>query len=261
MNTSAIDTPTILAHQGRRATSSILSGCAVMFLILQVGGTWLAGLFDLTWAALIVTAIMLTVTAVCERLVFTLTLPQALQALGFRRPPARALLAAGSITCVMLLFFPMFSFIADTPVRLRNDWLWILMGAIALNGIAEETLFRGFVFGGLRRVGHSFGRAGTTALVIFAAVHLLLFVQNPFIIAVLATLVALAAAFPMAYLFERSGNSLWPPVVLHVAAHTIRLVDIAEPYYLPAVTIWLVLQIGVLFLVFAFRGSLLKPPR
>ncbi len=126
---------------------------------------------------------------------------------------------------------------------------------------AEETLFRGFVFGGLREAGLSFGRAGTISMVIFATVHVLLFVQNPFIIALLGTLVAMAAAFPMAYLFERGSNTLWAPVMLHVAAHAIRLVDIPERYYLPAVSIWLVLQVGGLFLVFAFRGSLLKPTR
>lgn len=261
MHTFAIDTPPSgsLAHLDRRAIGSILIGCAGMFLILQIGTTWLAGKLDMTWAALIVTAIMLGVAVVCERLVFKHTLPQALRVLGFGRLNVRALLAVVVIACIMLMFFPVFSLITDTQVRLKSDWLWILIGAIALNGIAEETLFRGFVFGGLRKAGLSFGHAGVISLMIFAAVHGLLYVQNPFIIAFLATLVAVAAAFPMAYLFERGRNTLWAPVILHVTAHAIRLVDIPEGYYLRAVGIWLVLQIGVLFLVFAFRGSLLKP--
>ena len=263
MNTSGINMPTTgtLSHMGWRATGLILIGCAVMFLILQVGTIWLAGMLDQTWAAFIVTAIMLPVAVVWERLVFNLTLPQALHALGFGRLNARPLLAAGAIACIMLMFFPVFSFTVDAPVSLKRDWLWMLMGIIALNGFAEETLFRGFVFGGLREAGLSFGRAGTISMVIFATVHVLLFVQNPFIIALLGTLVAMAAAFPMAYLFERGSNTLWAPVMLHVAAHAIRLVDIPERYYLPAVSIWLVLQVGGLFLVFAFRGSLLKPTR
>ena len=261
MHTAALDTPTpgTRSQLVRRATGLILLGCAVMFLILQVGTTWLAEMLDPTWAALIVTALMLSVAVVCERVVFTLRLPQALRALGFGRPHARTLLLAGSIAASMLLFFPVFALTTAAPLRLKPDWLWILVGAIALNGVAEETLFRGYVFGGFRKVGLSFGRAGAIAMVIFASVHVLLVVQNPLIIAVLATLVALAAAFPMAYLFERGGNTLWAPVLLHVAAHTIRLVDIPEPYYLPAVTSWLVLQIGLPFLVFAVRGSWLRP--
>jgi membrane protease YdiL (CAAX protease family) len=232
-----------------------------MFLILQVGATWLAGLFDLTWAALIVTALMLLTAAVFERLVFNLTLPQAFRVLGFGPPTARAMLAAALIACIMLLFFPVFSFITEVPIRLQPNWPWILVGAIALNGVAEETLFRGFVFGGLRRSGLSFGPAGTISMAIFAAVHLLLFVQSPFIIALLSTLLALAAAFPMAYLFERGGNIVWAPALLHVAAHTIRLVDIPEPYFLPAVASWSVMQLSIPFLVFAFRKRLLTLPR
>jgi len=261
MNTSAINPPAPLAHPGRRTTGLILSGCAVMFLILQGGATWLSGILDPTWAALNVTALMLLTAAVCERLVFNLTLPQAFRALGFGPPTARAMLAAALIACIMLLFFPIFSFIADVPIRLQADWPWILVGAIALNGVAEETLFRGFVFGGLRRAGLSFGRAGTIAMAIFAAVHLLLFVQSPFMIALLSTLLALAAAFPMAYLFERGGNSVWAPALLHVVAHTIRLVDIPEPYVLPAVASWSVMQLSMPFLAFAFLKRLLTPPR
>ena len=41
----------------RRAIPSILIGCATMFVILELGVTFLAALLDQTWAALIVTAI------------------------------------------------------------------------------------------------------------------------------------------------------------------------------------------------------------
>jgi len=134
------------------------------------------------------------------------------------------------------------------------------VGAVALNGIGEETLFRGYVFGGLRReAGMSFRQAGFISLIIFAAVHLLLFVGNPFFVGLLGTLIAVSAAFPMAYLFERGNNTIWAPVVLHVATHAIRLVDISESHSLPAVAVWLLLQIGVVFLVFLFLKNLLKP--
>jgi hypothetical protein len=39
----------------------------------------------------------------------------------------------------------------------------------------------------------------------------------------------------------------------------IRLVDISEPQYLTAVAIWLLLQIGMVFLVYLFLNNLLKP--
>jgi hypothetical protein len=96
-------------------------------------------------------------------------------------------------------------------------------------------------------------------MAIFAAVHLFLFVQNPFIIGLLGTLVAVVAAFPMAYLFERGRNTIWAPVIPHVAVHAIRLVDIPEASYMTVVIVWLVLQLAIPFLVFALRGNLLKP--
>ena len=96
-------------------------------------------------------------------------------------------------------------------------------------------------------------------MLIFAAVHLFLFIGNPFFVGFLGTLVAIAAAFPMAHLFERGNNTIWAPVLLHVGTHAIRLVDISEPHYLTAVGIWLAMQIGMVFLVYAFLGNLLKP--
>jgi hypothetical protein len=87
---------------------------------------------------------------------------------------------------------------------------------------------------------------------------LMLFSGNPFFVGLLATLVAIASALPMAYLFERGNNTIWAPALLHMGTHAIRLVDIAEPYYLTAVGIWLAMQIGMVFLVYAFLGNLLK---
>ncbi len=250
---------TTSAPPARTTIGLTLVGCALMFLVLQIGTTWLTGRIDMTWSALIATSTMLGLALLLEKLFFKRGLLPALRALGFRRPNAHALAVAGIIAPIMLAFFPLFTLVTGVQVSVRSDWWWILIGAIALNGIAEETLFRGYVFGGLRRSGLSFGRAGGISLVIFAAVHLFLFIQNPFLIALLGTLVAIAAAFPMAYLFERGNNALWAPVVLHVAAHAIRLVDVPAPYYLIAVTAWLVLQLVAPFLVLAFRRNLLKP--
>jgi membrane protease YdiL (CAAX protease family) len=101
---------------------------------------------------------------------------------------------AAIIGLSMLVFFPVFSLATGTQITLKADWLWILVGVVALNGIGEETLFRGYVVGGLRReAGLSFRQAGFISMAIFAAVHLLLFVGNPFFVGLLGTLIAVAA--------------------------------------------------------------------
>jgi membrane protease YdiL (CAAX protease family) len=254
---------TALTQQGetssRRAISSILIGCAMMFVILELGVTWLAALLDQTWAALIVTAVTVLVAVLFEKQAFKHGATQSLRAIGYGKPNPRAILVAAMIGLLMLGFFPIFSLVTGAQITLKANWLWILVGAIALNGIGEETLFRGYVFGGLRReAGLSFRQAGFISMIIFVAVDLLLFVGYPFFVGLLGTLIAVAAAFPMAYLFERGNKTIWAPVVLHVATHTIRLVNVSETQYFTAVGIWLLLQIGMVFLVYLFLNNLLK---
>ena len=247
-----------VAHSNRKDMGRILAGAALMYLVLQGGLTLLIPRLDLTWASLIVAAAMFALAFAIERVAFKRNPLMALAALGFGRPNPGALLAAGIIAAVMVAFFPLYSVATGTQFSLKSDWLWVLAGAIALNGLAEETLFRGFVFGHLRQAGHSFKRAGFVSLLIFGAVHLYLFTSNPPVVAILATLLAISAAFPFAFLYERARRTIWAGVILHVAAHAFRLVDIPETQTLTVASVWILLQFGAVFLVFAFRNNLLK---
>lgn len=240
-------------------TGLVLLGALLLFLILQVCLTWLAPRMDQTWSQLLVAAVMLTVALLLEKLFWGRQPLAALRVLGFGKATWRAVLVAVILSGLLLLFFPIFAWVTGAQITLKPDWWWIAIGALAANGIAEETLFRGFVFGHLRRegTGKTFRQAALFSLPIFVAVHLIVFVQNPFVLGVLATLIALVAAFPLAYLFEQAGFSLWPTVILHVVVHVIRFVEISEPFYMTAVLAWMILQAGATFLIYAFRGNLL----
>ena len=207
-----------------QVTWLVLLGAVVMFLILQFGLTFLVSSMDQTWSAFLSTMTMLLFVLAFERFVFARRSVEALSALGWVGAKPSAILVAVILIVPMLAFFPIVSLSWGVPMELRSDWFWILAGVIVLNGVGEETLFRGFIFGQLRRGGLSFVRAALIALLIFTAVHLLLFAQNPFAIALAGTVIALVASFPLAYLFERAGFSIWPTVILHVATHAIRLV-------------------------------------
>lgn len=239
-------------------TGMVLLGALLLYLILQLGLNWLTPWLDQTWSQLLVATSMLIVALLLEKIFWGRQPLAALRMLGFGRASGRAVLVAVIIGALMLLFFPLYAWATGASIILKPDWWWLVIGAIALNGIAEETLFRAFVFGHLRREGEgmTFRRAAWISLVIFAAVHLYLFVQNPFVVGLLGTVVAVAAAFPLAYLFEKAGFAIWPTAILHVATHTIRFVEISEPFYMNAVTVWLLLQVGMPFLIFAFRGFL-----
>jgi membrane protease YdiL (CAAX protease family) len=255
MLNSSLSAP-LMERPTRNVVWPILIGAAIMFVILQAGITWLIPIVDWTWGAFITTAAMLAVAFGMERIVFGRSLGASANALGWTRPHPRALLVAALLCLPMLAFFPIIVLGFQVPLALRTDWLWILLGVIAFNGLAEETLWRGFIFGHLRQAGLSFVRAGMVALAIFTAVHLLLFAQNPFIVALAATLVALLGSFPLAFLYERAGFSIWPVAILHVATHFIRLVSIPEPQAMTVTVAWLGLLIGMPLLILAFHRYL-----
>jgi membrane protease YdiL (CAAX protease family) len=255
---TATPTPSSTPAVNRGFLWRIVLGAAVMYVVLQGGLTLLTPRLDQTLAAIGVAAAMMAVAFVIERWSFGRDAAHAFTALGLSRPRGRALAVSLAITAAMASFFPLYSLATGVPIELRADWLWVLLGAIALNGIAEETLFRGFVFGHLRQAGQSFWRAGFTSLLIFALVHLVLFATNPPLVATLALIVAIVAAFPLAFLYERAGNTIWAGVVLHVGAHLFRLVEIPEAQYMAVALTWLVLQVGVPFLVLVFANNLLR---
>ena len=88
--------------------------------------------------------------------------------------------------------------------------------------------------------------------------HLYLFTANPFVVAALATTLAVVAAFPFAFLYERAGRVIWAGVILHVAAHAFRLVEVPESQTMAVAAAWILFQFGAMFLVYAFRGTLLR---
>ncbi len=106
-------------------------------------------------------------------------------------------------------------------------WLERLPGLFAQAGIAEEVLFRGYLFGHLRR-GRSFWRAATISMIPFVVVHLLMFLTMPWPVAVASLFLAVVISFPMAHLFELGNMTIWAPALLHfVVQGTVKTVHVA----------------------------------
>jgi uncharacterized protein len=95
---------------------------------------------------------------------------------------------------------------------------WSLVAMVALGGLvipfAEELLFRGVLYGALRRYGPVL--AGLVSAAIFGIAH----VWPPLV------LFAFLVGVVHAWLRERSG-SIWPAVVSHAVVNTLSLVVIA----------------------------------
>jgi membrane protease YdiL (CAAX protease family) len=185
-----------------------------------------------------------------ERLLFATTPAYAVRALGLGPPAWRGVLAAVAVGLLLLAVIPLYARATGGSVALQPGAAWALPGLFAQAGIAEEALFRGYLFRHLR-AGRSFWRAASVAALPFVAVHLVLLLTMPPIIAVAAIVLAVAMSFPLAWLFELSGNTIWGPALLHFVtqgAIKVVAVDGAPATGLPL--IWMAAAAALPFLVF-----------
>ena len=150
-------------------------------------------------------ALVVAATLAMERARSKQPLASVWHALGLGAPRVVGLIAALGICALLLLAVGVFARSTGTPVTLGAGSLWLLPGLFAQGGIAEETLFRGYLFGHLRR-GRSFWRAASLSMLPFVAVHLLLFATMPWPVALAALLLSVVLSFPLAQLYELGGS-------------------------------------------------------
>jgi membrane protease YdiL (CAAX protease family) len=175
---------------------------------------------------------------------------QALRNLGLRRPNGEATKWAIVLSVAMLGFYPVFSLATGAPIRLHADWLLVLPGLFAQGGVAEELVFRGFLFRHVRH-GRSFRRAALLSSLPFIAVHLLLFFSMDFAIALAALLVAVSISFPLAWLFERGGNTIWPCALVHFTVQgSIKIIDVPAEHFVTMASAWMLLSATAPWLFF-----------
>lgn len=165
-------------------------------------------------AGIVVGAIVTAAILAVERLWFARTLADAALAIGFGPPARSGLLASAVISALLLAVVPLYAAATGSHVTMIEQWWMRLPGLFAQAGIAEEALFRGYLFGHLRR-GRSFWRAASTSMLPFAAVHLLMFFTMPWPVAAASLLLALVISFPMAQLYELGRMTIWAPALLH----------------------------------------------
>jgi membrane protease YdiL (CAAX protease family) len=249
-------TPT--ASASGQSTSTIefvklTAGFTIIYLVLDRSATWtnsLYGEYGLPICALVIAAALLV-----ERLLFGRMARQALGALGFGRPSRRGLLAALLVSLALLLYFPIFTLVSGQPLTLRDGWPWIALGVFLQGGIAEELLWRGYLFGHLRAK-RSFWRAAALAMIYMVVQHILLLWSLPLPIAIAALVVALLSSFPLALLFEAGGNTVWAPALLHcVIQGALKVIVVPEAALLPAQLGWMAASVVLPYLVFLVRRA------
>jgi hypothetical protein len=133
-------------------------------------------------------------------------------------------------------------------LAVTSGWIWMLPGLFAQAGIAEEALFRGFLYGHLRH-GRSFWSAAALSTLPFMIVHLYLFATMTWPVALVALFLSALISFPLAHLYEISGRTIWAPALVHfVVQVALKVVTIAEDSALPLA--WILASASVPFAAF-----------
>jgi membrane protease YdiL (CAAX protease family) len=188
-----------------------------------------------------------------EMLLFRSSLLQAIRDVGIGRPRWSVIFVAFLITMPLLVYFPLFSRITRIPLTLYQDWPSKLLTVVLMQGITEEILFRGYIFGHLRE-GRSFRRAAAISALFFGLTHLHLFMILDPLVAGIATLLAIVSHFPSAYLYERGRNTIWAGSIVHIAATGLggNIFVIPSESSTMALSLFLVVTMISPYLVFLF---------
>ena len=201
-------------------------------------------------AGLAVGALVVLVCLAAERLLFGRRPARAARELGLGRPAMRGMIPAAGVALALLLVLPVYARAAGARLELYPGWAWLVPGLFAQGGIAEEVLFRGYLFGHLRH-GRTFRRAALLAAAPFVLVHLLLFLTLPWPVALAALTLSVVLSFPLAHLFELGGGTIWAPALVHFTIQgAIKVVLVPGPAGAALPLVWMAASAVLAFAVF-----------
>jgi membrane protease YdiL (CAAX protease family) len=196
----------------------------VIFALFHASATMLGS--DRGQYGILICALVLGATAAADRWLHPQ--PRLAAHLGLGLPQTRGVVVAAGVAVTLLVAGVLFAQTNGMTATFYPGWTWLLPGLFAQAGIAEEVLFRGFLFGHLRE-GRTFLRAASVSMLPFLAVHLVLFATMPWPIALASVALAVIISFPLAYLFELGGGTIWPPALLHfVIQATVKVVGFED---------------------------------
>lgn len=187
-----------------------------------------------------------------EHLLFGPGLSRIIAAMGLVTPRWRAVAVAIAVSIPMWVGLPLYGWMIGVPMALNADWVSILLGVILVNGLAEEFIHRAFVFGHLRR-GRSFATAAWISAAVFAAQHLYLMISIGPVAGGAAVLLALLLAFPLAFIYERGGNSLAGPAILHTSSNAPMMLFVTPAIASQIVLPYMAIVLVSIYLTFIFH--------
>jgi membrane protease YdiL (CAAX protease family) len=229
-------------------------GFAILWLVLAKLAEYLGSYRG--ERGLVIGVAVVTAAVLWEQLLGQRGFMKALRALGFRKSATHALLWTLVMSLALVGFVPLYAVVTGTPIKLRSDWLFLLPGLFAQGGIAEETVFRGYLFRHIRNY-QSFWRSALLSVVPFAVAHFPLLHQlTDVAYALMSLLVALSVGVPLAWLFECSGRSIWPPAIVHFIMQAgAKIVEMPDTQWPTFVTLWMVVCLLLPWSVFLLQAA------
>jgi membrane protease YdiL (CAAX protease family) len=234
---------------------------AIFVIIPLVAAQWiLPPGFPLLLRQILLCAWGVGVILAAERLLFSDSLGKAARAVGFAPARLPVVAVALLVSAPMWGFLPLLASSKGIAVAVRPDWPSLLLGVVLVNGIAEEVIHRGFVFGHVRR-DRTFAAAALISGAIFTSQHLYLIATMGWMVGLSSVLLAAFLAFPLAFMFERGGHSLGGPAILHTSSNAPVMFWALPPEFIATA---LVPHMGVvlvsLYLVFGLRRTPEREP-
>lgn len=133
----------------------------------------------------------------------------------------------------------------------------LAIGVLFQAGIAEEALFRAYLFGRLRP-GRTFWGAAGISMIPFVFAHLFLLFTMELSIAVASIVLSVLTAFPLARLYERGGNTVWAPAILHAVIQGTPKLVVPDEAEMTFPLVWMAVCAAVPYGVFFLRKGVLK---
>lgn len=197
----------------------IAIGYLFIYAVLEILARYLGDTIN-PLNALIIMAAVIFAAILTEIILIKNKISGIVKFLGIGKPKAGSIFTALVISAALFFCYPLISLITGYKFIIPGNWFMLAVGVFALHGIAEEILYRRFLFGNLRKK-YPFWKSAWIAVIFFTAAHIPIIVSQGILVGGTAVLLAVVSSFPFSYLYEKGGNTIWAPAIVHAAIDTI----------------------------------------
>jgi membrane protease YdiL (CAAX protease family) len=237
-------------HSDRPSLLPIAIGTISLYLIMSALGSLTGSLCG--EAGLAICVIVIVASLAAEWLLFGVPPRRALDLLGLARLPGDGLMPVLLVSAPLLAYYPVLGLLSGSAIPLREGWLLTAIGVFLQGGVAEEVIWRGFLFRHLR-CGRDFWRASLVTMLFMVAAHAVLVESLDPLTAGVAIAVSAVIVFPMCHLFELDRGAIWSVALLHAAVQGLPKLFEPQPQLSPlSIVGWALLTTLVPLILFAF---------